>query len=214
MKGDIYGLHRVIEPKGVLPQPALRVDNDFSTVYDNEILVDVSMLNIDSASYHQIKEECASDAEKMKEKIMEIVAQRGKMQNPVTGSGGMLIGTIKKIGESLKDICLEISERYEINFVEISYEPDHVHFLVQSVPSMSLSEIVRKLKSITAKQLFRRHPEIKAKLWGGNFWTSGYYANTVGQYGNEEVIRRYIENQGKEKENKYKKVYDGQLTLF
>ena len=118
----------------------------------------------------------------------------------------------KEIGESLKDICIEISERYEINFVEIGYEPDHVHFLVQSVPSMSLSEIAMKLKSITAKQLFQRHPEIKAKLWGGNFWTSGYYANTVGQYGNEEVIRRYIENQGKGKE--YKKVYDGQLTLF
>ena len=117
-----------------------------------------------------------------------------------------------EIGESLKDICMEISERYEINFVEIGYEPDHVHFLVQSVPSMSLSEIAMKLKSITAKQLFHRHPEIKAKLWGGNFWTSGYYANTVGQYGNEEVIRRYIENQGKGK--KYKKVYDGQLTLF
>jgi len=117
-----------------------------------------------------------------------------------------------EIGEGLKDICIEISERYEMNFVEIGYESDHVHFLVQSVPSLSVSEIVMKLKSITAKQLFQRYPEIKAKLWGGNFWTSGYYANTVGQYGNEEVIRKYIENQGKEKE--YKKVYDGQLTLF
>lgn len=77
---------------------------------------------------------------------------------------------------------------------------------------MSVSEITMKLKSITAKQLFQRHPEIKARLWGGNFWTSGYYANTVGQYGNEEVIRKYIENQGKEKV--YTKVYNGQLTLF
>ncbi len=118
----------------------------------------------------------------------------------------------EEIGESLKDICIEISERYEMNFVEIGFESDHVHFLVQSVPSLSVSEITRKLKSITAKQLFQRHPEIKAKLWGGNFWTSGYYANTVGQYGNEEVIRKYVESQGKEKE--YKKVYDGQLTLL
>ena len=117
-----------------------------------------------------------------------------------------------EIGESLKNICMEISERYEMNFVEIGYESDHVHFLVQSVPSMSVSEIVRKLKSITAKQLFQQHPEIKAKLWGGNFWTSDYYANTVGQYANEEVIKKYVENQGKE--NVYKKVYDGQLTLF
>jgi REP element-mobilizing transposase RayT len=97
----------------------------------------------------------------------------------------------KEIGESLKEICFEISERYEVHFIKIGYEPDHVHFLVQSVPSICVSEIVRILKSISAKQLFQRHPEIKAKLWGGNFWTSGYYANTVGQYGNEEVIRKY-----------------------
>ena len=116
-----------------------------------------------------------------------------------------------EIGESLKEICLQISERYEIHFIEIGYEPDHVHFLVQSVPTMDVSEIARSIKSITAKQLFQRHPEIKAKLWGGKFWTSGFYANTVGQYGNEEVIRKYIENQGKQEV--YKKVYDGQLTL-
>ena len=118
----------------------------------------------------------------------------------------------EEIGESLKEICFKISERYEIHFVEIGYETDHVHFLVQSVPSMSVSELIRKLKSITAKQLFFRHPEIKAKLWGGNFWTSGYYANTVGQYGNEEVIKKYVENQGKG--TNYKKVYSGQLSLF
>jgi putative transposase len=118
----------------------------------------------------------------------------------------------EEIGLSLKEVCLGISERYEVQFVEVGYEPDHVHFLVQSVPSMSVSELVRKIKSITAKQLFARHPEIKAKLWGGNFWTSGYYANTVGQYGNAEVIRKYVENQGKKGE--YKKVHSGQLSLF
>ena len=116
-----------------------------------------------------------------------------------------------EIGESLKEVCLQISERYEIHFIEIGYEPDHVHFLVQSVPTMDVSKITRTIKSITAKQLFQRHPEIEAKLWGGNFWTSGFYANTVGQYGNEEVIRKYIENQGKQEV--YRKVYDGQLTL-
>lgn len=118
----------------------------------------------------------------------------------------------EEIGESLKGICIDISDRYEINFVEICYESDHVHFLIQSVPSLSVSEIIMKLKSITAKQLFKRHPEIKLKLWGGSFWTSGFYANTVGQYGNKEVIKKYIENQGKEKE--YKKIHDGQFTLF
>ncbi len=118
----------------------------------------------------------------------------------------------KEIGESLQEICIQISERYEIHFVEIGHESDHVHFLVQSVPNLSVSEITRTIKSITAKQLFQRHPEIEVKLWGGNFWTSGYYANTVGQYANEEVIRKYVESQGKEKE--YKKIFDQQLTLF
>jgi REP element-mobilizing transposase RayT len=118
----------------------------------------------------------------------------------------------EEIGISLKDICIEISERYEINFIEIGHESDHVHFLIQSVPTLSIAEITITLKSITAKLLFQRHPEIKAKLWGGNLWTSGYYANTVGQYGNKDVIKKYIENQGKDKA--YKKVYEGQLTLF
>ena len=68
------------------------------------------------------------------------------------------------------------------------------------------------LKSITAKELFRLHPEIKEMLWGGKFWTSGYYVNTVGQYSNEEVIRAYVKNQGKEKE--YRKIHQEQLKLF
>ena len=116
------------------------------------------------------------------------------------------------VAESLKEICLGISERYEINFVEIGYELDHVHFLLQSIPTMSVCEIVMKLKSITARQIFDRHPEIKEILWGGNFWTSGYYANTVGQYTNEEVIRKYVESQGTVE--KYKKIYEGQITIF
>jgi len=118
----------------------------------------------------------------------------------------------KEIGEGLKDICLEISKRYEVHFIEIGYESNHVHFLVQSVPNYSVSKMIRMLKSITAKQIFQRFPEVKAKLWGGKFWTSGFYANTVGQYSNEEVIREYVKNQGMEKQ--YRKVYSDQLTLF
>ena len=68
------------------------------------------------------------------------------------------------------------------------------------------------MKSITTRELFEKHPEIKSKLWGGNFWTSGYYANTVGQYANEEVIKKYVESQGKD--NKYTQVFKGQPTLF
>ena len=117
---------------------------------------------------------------------------------------------VETVTESLKLVCLGISERYEIHFVEIGTDEDHIHFLVQGVPSMSVSEITRIIKSITAKEIFSRHPEVKKLLWGGKFWTSGYYANTVGQYGNEDVIRQYVQGQG----GTYAKVYSGQLRLF
>jgi REP element-mobilizing transposase RayT len=118
----------------------------------------------------------------------------------------------EELGKTMVYICKEISERYEIEFIEIGYEPDHVHFLVQSVPNVSVSQMVRTIKSLTAREMFRLHPEIKEKLWGGNFWTSGFYANTVGLYASKEVIQKYVENQGKKKE--YKEVYSGQLKLF
>lgn len=100
-KGCPFGTHRVIEPKGVLPQPALKIDNDME-IYDNEILIDVKTLNVDSASFTQIKEEAQGDLEKIKDIMLDIVATRGKHQNPVTGSGGMLIGTVEKIGPALE----------------------------------------------------------------------------------------------------------------
>lgn len=100
-KGNPYGIHRVIEPQGVLPQPATKIDNTME-IYDNEILIDVQTLNIDSASFTQIYNAAGKDIEKTKESILEIVEDRGKMQNPVTGSGGMLIGTVKEIGPALE----------------------------------------------------------------------------------------------------------------
>ncbi len=100
-KGCKYGTHRVLEPKGVLPQPALKIDNTME-IYDNEILIDVQSLNVDSASFTQIEVEAGHDVEKIKAKILEIVGERGKQQNPVTGSGGMLIGTIAEIGSALE----------------------------------------------------------------------------------------------------------------
>ena len=112
--------------------------------------------------------------------------------------------------ETLKVVYLEISKRYEIYFLEIGAEEDHIHFLVQSVPSMSVELILRTIKSITAREIFRRHPDVKTKLWGGNIWTYGYYANTVGHYASEEVIRNYVKNQGKD----YKQIYKAQLDLF
>lgn len=100
-KGCKYGTHRVLEPKGVLPQPAKKIDNEMN-IYDNEILIDVKALNIDSASFRQLKEANDNDPTKIGEMILDIVGKRGKMQNPVTGSGGMLMGTVAKIGSALE----------------------------------------------------------------------------------------------------------------
>jgi len=99
--GCSYGTHRVLEPRGVLPQPARRLDNE-SAPFDNEILVDVETLNVDSASFHQISESVGGDPAKIAERILQIVGERGKMHNPVTGSGGMLIGTVRWVGPALK----------------------------------------------------------------------------------------------------------------
>ena len=120
--GCKYGTNRVIHPQGVLPQAALKIDNDMD-IYDNEILVDVIALNIDSASFTQIEEEAGHDTDKIARKIMEIVEERGKMQNPVTGSGGMLIGVIEEIGEALKDkIDLKVGDRIA-TLVSLSLTP-------------------------------------------------------------------------------------------
>jgi len=117
-----------------------------------------------------------------------------------------------EVEESLKEICLGIEKRYELRFIEIGLEEDHVHFLVQGIPTMAVYEVVRIIKSLTAREIFRRHPKIKKEiLWGGSLWTSGYYANTVGLYAGKETIRRYIENQGKKEE--YTKLYSAQIEL-
>jgi len=116
----------------------------------------------------------------------------------------------KEVEQTLKKVCKGIEKRYEIQFVEIGSDENHIHFLLQSVPKMSPTEIIRVVKSITAIKIFKAHPKVKEKLWGGNFWTSGYYVNTVGQYGNLEIIQKYVQKQGK----KYTQIYRGQLTLF
>ena len=119
----------------------------------------------------------------------------------------------ESVEKSLVDVCKNIEQRYEIHFVEIGADENHVHFLIQSVPMLSVKAIVQAVKSITARELFRLHPEVKSKLWGGQFWTEGYYVNTVGQYANEDVIQMYIQNQGEET-HIYKKLHKNQLSLF
>lgn len=119
----------------------------------------------------------------------------------------------KEVGEKLKEVCERIGEAYEMKFIEIGMEEDHVHMLVQGIPTMSVTQMVTKIKSITAREIFKAYPEIKRNiLWGGNLWTSGYYANTVGQYASRETIVRYIQNQGKNPKD-YEKILDRQPEL-
>ena len=122
MKGNKYGTHRVIEPKGVLTQAAYKIDNDMDKLYSNEIICHVISLNIDSASFTQIEEACGGDEKKIGEMILGIVAERGKQQNPVTGSGGMFIGKVAYIGEDLKDRDLKVGDKIA-SLVSLSMTP-------------------------------------------------------------------------------------------
>jgi putative transposase len=111
----------------------------------------------------------------------------------------------------LKEVCLDIEKRYQVKFLEIGTDKDHVHFLVQSVPTYSVTRVVTMIKSITAREVFKRCPQVKKQLWGGEFWTDGYFASTVGKHGNEDMIGKYVKNQGME----YQKLHeDNQLVLF
>ncbi len=118
----------------------------------------------------------------------------------------------ERVDQVVKEVCLDIAKRYEVEFLEIGTDKDHVHFLVQSVPSYSPTKIITVIKSFTAKEVFARVPLVKKQLWGGEFWTDGYYVGTVGQHATEEAIKQYVKNQGQEKE--YKQLHVQQLKLF
>jgi len=119
-----------------------------------------------------------------------------------------------EVDEVIKETCRGIEVRYDIRFIEIGTDKDHVHFLIQFVPMMSPTEIIRIVKSITAKRVFKECPKVRKKLWGGELWSDGFYVATVSEHGNEQVIANYVKNQGDE----YKKVYqkdkvEGQMDL-
>ncbi|MDM8127100.1 L-erythro-3,5-diaminohexanoate dehydrogenase [Paraclostridium benzoelyticum] len=142
MRGCKYGTHRVIG-ENVLPQPAKKINNEMN-IYDNEVLIDVQALNIDSASFTQIEEECNNDIEKIKAKILEIVEEKGKMQNPVTGSGEMLIGTIEKIGSDLEGtIDLKIGDKIA-TLVSLSLTPLNIEEILDIKPDIDRVEIKGK----------------------------------------------------------------------
>ncbi len=99
----------------------------------------------------------------------------------------------------LREVCLDIAMRYEIEFLEIGTDGDHVHFLVQSVPTYSPTKIVSTLKSVTAREVFRRCPQVKKKLWGGEFWSDGYCIASVGQQDSAATVRNYVRQQGQDR---------------
>ncbi len=116
-----------------------------------------------------------------------------------------------QVDEVLRDVCLEIEDRYQLKFLEIGTDKGHVHFLVQSVPTYTVTKLITVIKSITAREIFRLCPHVKKSLWGGEFWSDGYLASTVGRHGDESTITSYVQNKGKE----YTKLHsDKQLTLF
>ncbi len=142
-KGDKYGAHRVIAPKGVLPQAADKIDNTME-IYDNEILVNVKTLNVDSASFTQIEEEAGHDTEKIGRIIMDTVKNRGKQHNPVTGSGGMFMGTIAEVGPALKDTVKIRPGDFIASLVSLSTTPLAIDKIVEIRPDRDQVDIIGK----------------------------------------------------------------------
>ena len=118
------------------------------------------------------------------------------------------------VDEVVRDVCLEIAQRYEMSCLEMGTDRNHRHFLIESVPTYSPTKIVQRVKSLTARQVFARAPEVQKQLWGGEFWGKGYFINTVGQHGNEKVITTYIRRQGHESTYKQLHKQPLQLELF
>jgi putative transposase len=103
-----------------------------------------------------------------------------------------------EVEKAIVEISSEIGERYEIEFEQIGCDRNHIHILCSFHPKYSITEVVRKFKSITARELFKRFPVLRKELWGGEFWTDGYYVATVGERGDWKVVERYVRNQGKD----------------
>ena len=101
------------------------------------------------------------------------------------------------VTSAIQEIAVQISERYAVEFEQMGTDGDHIHILTAFHPKLSGSNFVQLFKSITARELFRRFPELRKELWGGEFWTDGYFISTVGRRGDWETVERYVANQGK-----------------
>src|SRR5258708_36651195 len=148
------GIHRVIEPKGSLPQPAWKLDNT-PAAYPSETLIDVHALHIDSASFAQIASVCERDRERMRQHLLGIIVQRGKLHNPVTGSGGVLIGTIHELDETFGEMHgLAIGDTV-VSLTSLSWLPLHLERI--HTINLDRSEVEVTGKAI----LFRSNPVAK-----------------------------------------------------
>jgi len=110
--------------------------------------------------------------------------------------------------QTLHTICTEIEERYEIIFEKVGIDINHVHYLLSASPKLSPAQIIQIVKSITARQLFLKHPDLKRELWGGHLWTEGYFVATVGEGGNKNVMENYIASQGKKPQELQLRLFD------
>ena len=114
-----------------------------------------------------------------------------------------------EVANIIKETAQGISERYEIEMEAIGTDKDHIHLLCGAHPKIAPGRIVQIFKSITAREIFMRKPSVKKELWGGAFWTDGYYVATVGERGNWDVVEKYIQKQGKpQKELRQLKLFD------
>jgi len=117
---------------------------------------------------------------------------------PVKYRKALLDDEVVKI---IKQTAVGIAQRYAIDIEAMGMDRDHIHLLCGAHPKVSPGQIVQIFKSITAREIFRTKPEVKEELWGGEFWTDGYYVATVGERGNWNTVEKYIERQGKLREN-------------
>lgn len=114
----------------------------------------------------------------------------------------------KEVVEIIKESAIGIEERYAIEIEAMGMDKDHIHILCSAHPKISPGRVVQIFKSITAREIFRRRPSVRKELWGGEFWTDGYYVATVGEKGNWKSVEEYIMRQGKPREELK------QLSLF
>ena len=106
----------------------------------------------------------------------------------------------KEVVEIIRETAIGIQERYDIELERLGMDNDHIHVLCGAHPKIAAGRIVQIFKSITAREIFRRKPSVKKDLWGGEFWSDGYYAGTVGDHGDWGSVERYIVSQGKPRE--------------